>query len=88
MNQEKMTQRLETLRNEYQEGQKVKQELINKLDNINATLLRISGAIQILEELDDSTSQAPDASPDALASATTKVADTHANESSKRGSKA
>ncbi len=34
MSQENITQRLETLRNEYQEGQKIKQELVQKLNNM------------------------------------------------------
>jgi len=51
MTDDKLTQRLEQLRKEYQEGEKIKQELSQKLNNIDATLLRISGAIQVLEEL-------------------------------------
>jgi|SaaInl8_120m_RNA_FD_contig_31_1695595_length_729_multi_15_in_0_out_0_1 hypothetical protein len=51
MTNAKLTERLAELRKESQEGGKIKQELTQKLANIDITLLRISGAIQVLEEL-------------------------------------
>jgi prefoldin subunit 5 len=42
--------RLEELRNEYEAGTKLLSELEAKQANIHATLTRISGAIQVLEE--------------------------------------
>lgn len=44
-------ERLEQLRNEYQSGQQMMQELMQKQANLEQTLLRISGAIQVLEEI-------------------------------------
>jgi predicted nucleic acid-binding Zn-ribbon protein len=46
-----ITHRLETLHSEYEQGKQVKHDLTAKLSNIDETLLRISGAIQVLEEL-------------------------------------
>jgi hypothetical protein len=46
-----ITQRLETLRTDYEQGERVKQDLTTKFSDIDHTLLRISGAIQVLEEL-------------------------------------
>ena len=42
--------RLEDLRSEFEAGQKTLAELEAKAENIRETLLRISGAIQVLEE--------------------------------------
>lgn len=50
MNQH-IEQRLADLRQEYESGQKVLAELQQKQDQVRATLMRISGAIQVLEEL-------------------------------------
>ena len=44
-------QRLQELRNEYEAGQKVLAELGVRQANMQQTLLRINGAIQVLEEL-------------------------------------
>ncbi|RDE52160.1 MAG: hypothetical protein DVS81_02715 [Candidatus Accumulibacter meliphilus] len=49
--QEKIEARLEELREEYASGQKVMTELQNRQAELHQTLLRISGAIQVLEEL-------------------------------------
>lgn len=49
--QDKLKERLGTLRQELERGQHMKAELEAKLTELNATLLRISGAIQVLEEL-------------------------------------
>ncbi len=47
---EKLEKRLTTLRNEFNAGQTRLQELETELNNLQQTLLRISGAIQVLEE--------------------------------------
>ena len=45
-----LEKRLDQLRQEYEEGQKMLAELDQKRANLRDTLLRISGAIQVLEE--------------------------------------
>ena len=55
--QEKLENRLKELRDEYTTGQKVMIELQNKQAELHQTLLRISGAIQVLEELSQDDSQ-------------------------------
>ncbi len=47
---EQLQQRLESLKAEFESGQKVLAELDAKQANLHETLLRISGAIQVLEE--------------------------------------
>ncbi len=47
----KLQERLERLKNEYASGQTVLAELEAKQSQVKQTLLRISGAIQVLEEL-------------------------------------
>ncbi|NEO99918.1 MAG: hypothetical protein F6K58_14805 [Symploca sp. SIO2E9] len=47
---EKLQQRLQSLKAEYEVGQKMLVELEAKQTNLRETLLRISGAIQIIEE--------------------------------------
>jgi len=47
----RLERRLQELRVEFDSGQKVAAELEAKQANIRNTLLRISGAIQVLEEL-------------------------------------
>ncbi len=47
---EKLEKRLAELKQEYESGQKMMAELETKQNNLRDTLLRISGAIQILEE--------------------------------------
>lgn len=45
-----LQQRLQSLQSEYEAGQKMMAELEAKQANLRDTLLRISGAIQVLEE--------------------------------------
>jgi len=47
---EKLQVRLDELKNEYVTGQKKLMELESQVQSLKETLLRISGAIQVLEE--------------------------------------
>lgn len=47
---EQLEQRLSELKTEFEAGQKMMADLESKQTNLRDTLLRISGAIQILEE--------------------------------------
>jgi predicted nuclease with TOPRIM domain len=47
---EQLAKRLADLRAEFEAGQKKLQELETQANNVRSTLLRISGAIQVLEE--------------------------------------
>ncbi len=47
---QQLQQRLEELKAEYESGKKVAAELEAKQANVRDTLLRIAGAIQVLEE--------------------------------------
>jgi hypothetical protein len=69
--QEQLQQRLKLLREEYGEGQKVMAEMHNKQTELHQTLLRISGAIQVLEELLQNAAQ--NTPPDAQGNATKQV---------------
>lgn len=53
---QQLEQRLQSLKSEYKAGQKMLAELEAKQANVRDTLLRISGAIQVLEEMLDPTS--------------------------------
>ena len=46
-----MTERLKTLNEEYRKGQQMLLELDQRRGEVRDTLLRISGAIQVLQEL-------------------------------------
>lgn len=46
----RLRQRMETLRAEYEQGKKAIQELEAQAASLQTTLLRISGAIQVLQE--------------------------------------
>jgi len=48
---EQLEQRISELRAEFETGQKMLAELEQKRDGLQQTLLRISGAIQVLDEL-------------------------------------
>ena len=47
---EQLEKRLQELKAEFESGQKALADLEAKRENLRATLLRISGAIQVLEE--------------------------------------
>lgn len=47
---EQLQKRLEELKAEFEAGQTMLNELDTKRDNLRQTLLRISGAVQVLEE--------------------------------------
>ena len=49
--QDQVKARIETLRNELEVGQQRMRELEQQLAQLRDTMLRISGAIQVLEEL-------------------------------------
>lgn len=60
MNQQ-LEKRLNELRAEFESGQKMMADLESKQANLRDTLLRISGAIQVLEEvLAEESGQEPD----------------------------
>ena len=48
---DRLQKRLEELKTEYKSGQRMLSELEERATNLRQTLLRISGAIQVLEEL-------------------------------------
>jgi predicted nuclease with TOPRIM domain len=60
---EKLQQRLQNLKSEFEDGQKILAELEAKQANLRETLLRISGAIQVLEEVLNETSEENGSSP-------------------------
>ena len=49
--QNQIENRLNELKAEFESGQKMMQDLEQKRTNLEKTMLRISGAIQVLEEL-------------------------------------
>lgn len=71
---QQLQQRLQSLKAEFEAGQKVLADLEAKQANVRETLLRISGAIQVLEEViaeqGDAPAEAlPDASPASIPAA-------------------
>ena len=48
---EQLRQRLKELKSEFESGQKMLTEFESKQANLKETLLRISGAIQVIEEV-------------------------------------
>ncbi len=52
--------RLQTLRTEYQSGQDALKALREQQADLEKTMLRIAGAIQVLEELEAAEKQTPD----------------------------
>jgi uncharacterized coiled-coil protein SlyX len=59
--QAQLEKRLHSLREEFAQGQQVLMELSNKQRDLQQTLLRIQGAIQVLEE-ELAIEQSPDSS--------------------------
>ncbi len=57
--EESLKQRLAKLREEYDSGVRAMSEIQRRQDELRATLLRISGAIQVLEELLDEARSSP-----------------------------
>lgn len=57
---EKLQQRLQSLKSEFEDGQKILADLEIKQANLRQTLLRISGAIQVLEEVLSEASETTD----------------------------
>jgi hypothetical protein len=55
--QEQLKQRLQELRAEFEKGEQTLQELETQAATVRQTLLRISGAIQVLEEVLDGTDE-------------------------------
>lgn len=49
--QEKLVERLNQLRSEFESGQKLLRDLEARQQNVRDTLLRIGGAIQVIEEM-------------------------------------
>jgi predicted nuclease with TOPRIM domain len=63
----RVRQRLEELRAEYEKGQRTLQDLESQAGSLRATLLRISGAVQALEEtLEEDTARVPVKLPPAV----------------------
>jgi predicted nuclease with TOPRIM domain len=58
---ERLQKRLQSLNTEYEAGQKMLAELEAKQANLRDTLLRISGAVQVLEEVLTEAEQTPEA---------------------------
>ncbi len=52
-------ERLKGLKSEFEAGQKIVAELDIKRNNLQNTMLQISGAIQVLEELLSKTAETP-----------------------------
>lgn len=57
MSKEYIQQRLQSLKTEYMSGQQMLTDLEAKQANLRETMLRISGAIQVLQELLDEGSE-------------------------------
>ncbi|HEY3341832.1 MAG TPA: hypothetical protein VGK81_07430 [Anaerolineae bacterium] len=54
-----LANRLQTLREEFDKGQRQLEQLDHQRQEVRDTLLRISGAIQVLEELSAGASSSP-----------------------------
>ena len=67
--QQQLQERLQSLKAEFEAGQKVLTDLEAKQANVRETLLRISGAIQVLEEVLAEQGDAPNGSPVAIPAA-------------------
>lgn len=56
---DRLEQRLQQLKSEYETGQKMLTELAEKEAQLRTTMLRINGAVQVLEELLAAEASAP-----------------------------
>ncbi len=63
---QQIEQRLNTLKSELTSGQKMLADLEAKQTNLRDTLLRISGAIQVLEELLAQSQPSPENEPETI----------------------
>ncbi len=57
---ERLEQRLKELKAEYESGQKMLADLVARQEELRNTLMRISGAVLVLEEELEKESQAPE----------------------------
>lgn len=57
---DKLEQRLQELKTEYESGQAMLADLEAQQASLRSTLLRINGAIQVLEEILNETPETPD----------------------------
>lgn len=57
MTDDRLHERLTELRAEFEAGQKMLEELDEKRDRLRESMLRIAGAIQVLEELESESSE-------------------------------
>jgi len=57
---EQLEKRLNELKAEFESGQNVLADLTQRRKNLRETVLRISGAIQVLEEMLEQSNQAPE----------------------------
>jgi len=64
---EQIEQRLHALKAEFEAGQKMLADLEARQTQVRETMLRISGAIQVLEEMLTTENQAPAETADAVA---------------------
>jgi hypothetical protein len=62
---DKIEQRYNALKAEYDAGQKMLADLDSRRANLTSTLLRIEGAMQVLKEMMDQAQPPPDATPEA-----------------------
>ncbi len=61
---ERLEQRLQELKDEYESGQQMLADLESRQAELRATLMRISGAIQVLEEELKKETQPPESDTD------------------------
>ncbi len=78
MSDSAIDQRLATLRAEYEKGQQQLELLDRQRQDVRDTLLRIAGAIQVLEELQAQTAAAASAAAPAAVPVTSKGSGAHA----------
>ena len=85
---EQLEQRLTELKNEFEAGQRVMAELEAKHSGLRETLLRISGAIQVLQEqlsMAERSSSGVDSTVDAAPETNTKLQETSGSDTAVAG---